>query len=71
MQQFLNLFISAYNVKTFCLEKSIDEKSKSFTRKDAFDGSRKDINAAIDRICEFTGKKKFPFCLVYFLVKQS
>lgn len=22
----------------------------------AFDGSRKDLNAAIDRICEFTGK---------------
>ncbi|KAG7948554.1 hypothetical protein I3843_13G013900 [Carya illinoinensis] len=38
-------------------KKSIDEKSKSFIQKDAFDGSRKDINAAIDRICEFTGTK--------------
>ncbi|KAK2634357.1 hypothetical protein Ddye_029149 [Dipteronia dyeriana] len=39
------------------LNKSIDGKSKSFTLKDTFDGSRKDINAAIDRICEFTGTK--------------
>ncbi|PQQ10446.1 uncharacterized protein Pyn_23275 [Prunus yedoensis var. nudiflora] len=38
-------------------KKSIDEKSKSFTQKDTFDGSRKDINAAIDQICEFTGTK--------------
>ncbi|XP_062174116.1 protein unc-13 homolog isoform X2 [Alnus glutinosa] len=38
-------------------ENFINEKSKSFTRKDAFDGSRKDINAAIDQICEFTGTK--------------
>ncbi|KAK9912696.1 hypothetical protein M0R45_036546 [Rubus argutus] len=37
--------------------KSIDEKSKSFSQKDTFDGSRQDINAAIDRICEFTGTK--------------
>lgn len=27
------------------------------SRKESFDGSRKDINAAIDRICEFTGTK--------------
>ncbi|TQE10263.1 hypothetical protein C1H46_004102 [Malus baccata] len=39
------------------IKKSMDEKSKSFTQKDTFDGSRKDINAAIDRICEFTGTK--------------
>ncbi|KAK7833176.1 protein unc-13 homolog [Quercus suber] len=39
------------------IKKSIVEKSKSFTQKDTFDGSRKDINAAIDRICEFTGTK--------------
>lgn len=39
------------------VEKSIDEKSKSFTQKDTFDGSRKDINAAIDQICEFTGTR--------------
>ncbi|KAJ0047259.1 hypothetical protein Pint_05208 [Pistacia integerrima] len=36
--------------------KSVDEKSK-VTQKDTFDGSRKEINAAIDRICEFTGTK--------------
>ncbi|KAM5551561.1 hypothetical protein ABKV19_026419 [Rosa sericea] len=39
------------------IKKSLDEKSKSFMQKDTFDGSRKDINAAIDRICEFTGTK--------------
>ncbi|XP_061997215.1 protein unc-13 homolog [Rosa rugosa] len=39
------------------IKKSVDEKSKSFMQKDTFDGSRKDINAAIDRICEFTGTK--------------
>ncbi|KAL8192241.1 hypothetical protein R6Q57_027908 [Mikania cordata] len=33
--------------------KSNNENSK----KESFDGSRKDINAAIDRICEFTGTK--------------
>ncbi|KAF5735316.1 hypothetical protein HS088_TW15G00818 [Tripterygium wilfordii] len=39
------------------LRKSIDEKSKSFAPKDMFNGSRTDINAAIDRICEYTGTK--------------
>ncbi|CAK7336489.1 unnamed protein product [Dovyalis caffra] len=39
------------------IKKSIDEKSASFKQKGTFDGSRKDINAAIDRICEFTGTK--------------
>ncbi|KAJ9190542.1 hypothetical protein P3X46_001729 [Hevea brasiliensis] len=39
------------------IRKSIDEKSTSFKQKGTFDGSRKDINAAIDRICEFTGTK--------------
>ncbi|XP_062093119.1 protein unc-13 homolog [Humulus lupulus] len=39
------------------IKKSLDERSKSFVQKDTFDGSRKDINAAIDRICEFTGTK--------------
>lgn len=36
----------------------MNEKSISFkvNQKNAFDGSRKDINAAIDRICEFSGK---------------
>ncbi|XP_022765715.1 uncharacterized protein LOC111310483 isoform X2 [Durio zibethinus] len=37
-----------------CIRKSMDDKSKSSTQKDTFDGSRKDINAAIDRIREFT-----------------
>ncbi|OMO87254.1 hypothetical protein COLO4_20721 [Corchorus olitorius] len=37
--------------------KSLDDKSKSSTQKGSFDGSRKDINAAIDRIREFTGTK--------------
>ncbi|KAJ6713945.1 PROTEIN UNC-13-like protein [Salix viminalis] len=39
------------------IKKSIDENSASFKQKGSFDGSRKDINAAIDRICEFTGTK--------------
>ncbi|MBA0864880.1 hypothetical protein Goshw_006939 [Gossypium schwendimanii] len=42
---------------TFCVGKSMDDKSKSSTQKGTFDGSRKDINAAIDRIREFTGTK--------------
>lgn len=33
----------------------MDESSKVTLSKDPFSGSRKDINAAIDRICEFTG----------------
>ncbi|KAJ4847354.1 Protein unc-13 [Turnera subulata] len=37
--------------------KSLDEKFTSFKQKGSFDGSRKDINAAIDRISEFTGTK--------------
>ncbi|XP_044461829.1 protein unc-13 homolog isoform X1 [Mangifera indica] len=36
--------------------KSVDENSK-VTQKDTFEGSRKEINAAIDHICEFTGTK--------------
>uniref|UniRef100_A0A1D1Z1P1 Nitrogenase iron-iron protein beta chain n=1 Tax=Anthurium amnicola TaxID=1678845 RepID=A0A1D1Z1P1_9ARAE len=42
------------------LERSMDEKSKNLIplhQKNAFDGSRKDINTAIDRICEFMGTK--------------
>ncbi|XP_022742011.1 uncharacterized protein LOC111293550 isoform X3 [Durio zibethinus] len=39
------------------IRKSIDDKSKSSTQKNTFEGSRKDINAAIDRIREFTGTK--------------
>jgi len=38
------------------IEKSLDEKSKSFSQKDTFEGSRKIINAAMDRICEYTGE---------------
>ncbi|KAG4957674.1 hypothetical protein JHK85_044054 [Glycine max] len=43
------------------LEKSLDDKSKSFSQKDTFEGSRKVINAAMDRICEYTGTK-IVFC---------
>lgn len=39
------------------IRKSMVEKSKSFNQKESFEGSRKDINAALDRICEFTGTK--------------
>ncbi|XP_023636309.1 uncharacterized protein LOC17883068 isoform X2 [Capsella rubella] len=39
------------------IRKSLVEKSKSFNQKESFEGSRKDINAALDRICEFTGTK--------------
>ena len=35
----------------------MEEESKSGAKKkESFDGSRKDINIATDRICEFTGK---------------
>ncbi|XP_048495641.1 protein unc-13 homolog isoform X1 [Beta vulgaris subsp. vulgaris] len=36
---------------------NLDEKSKSFNQRNTFEGSRKDLNAAIDRICEYTGTK--------------
>mgnify|MGYP003702139725 CR=1 FL=1 len=45
----------------------MSEKSKSAvsSQKNQFDGSRKEINAAIDRICEFTGKKIYmPQCFL-------
>lgn len=48
----------------------MEEKSKSFTKNDTFDGSRKDINAAIDRICEFTGTFVYFLHLVLFLASQ-
>lgn len=38
-----------------------EDAAKGFQKKDSFDGSRKDINAAIDRMCEFTGTK-IVFC---------
>lgn len=36
-------------------------------QKDTFDGSRKDFNAAIDRICEFTGE----YCCVWNMSDQA
>ncbi|KAL2478154.1 hypothetical protein Fot_47168 [Forsythia ovata] len=39
------------------LKKPMEENLRSSTKKDTFDGSRKDINAVIDQICEFTGTK--------------
>ncbi|KAL6570127.1 Protein unc-13 [Orobanche minor] len=35
----------------------MEDNLRSSVQKDRFDGSRKDINAAIDRLCEFTGTK--------------
>nr|CAD1838922.1 unnamed protein product [Ananas comosus var. bracteatus] len=45
--------------ETFNARRSLGEKSKSFasSQNNPFDGSRKEINSAIDRICEFTGIK--------------
>jgi len=39
--------------------RTTSEKSKSavHNQKNQFDGSRKEINTAIDRLCEFTGKE--------------
>lgn len=48
------------NVLVFYLPgRSTSEKSKSVTpnQKNQFDGSRKEFNTAIDRLCEFTGKE--------------
>lgn len=39
------------------VKRSLDDKSRSFNQRNAFEGTRKDINAAIDRICEYTGTK--------------
>ncbi|KAJ8428772.1 hypothetical protein Cgig2_010776 [Carnegiea gigantea] len=39
------------------IKRSHDDKSRSFNQRNAFDGTRKDINAAIDKICEYTGTK--------------
>ncbi|KAL6655235.1 hypothetical protein ACP70R_006061 [Stipagrostis hirtigluma subsp. patula] len=46
----------AQNIK---IRRSTSEKSKSVipSQKIQFDGSRKEINTAIDRLCEFTGTK--------------
>ncbi|PIN14077.1 hypothetical protein CDL12_13314 [Handroanthus impetiginosus] len=38
-------------------KRSMDSNLRNSFQKDSFDGSRKDINAAIDQICEFTGTK--------------
>jgi len=45
------------------------EKSKSFNQKESFEGSRKDINAALDRICEFTGEMSYVYILEKFIIK--
>ncbi|KAL8529284.1 hypothetical protein ACS0TY_006637 [Phlomoides rotata] len=39
------------------LNRPKEDNSRKSIQKDSFDGSRKDINAAIDQICEFTGTK--------------
>nr|GLL40989.1 uncharacterized protein LOC109180165 [Ipomoea trifida] len=39
------------------ITKKSTDVTKSSVQKNTFDGSRKDINAAIDQICEFTGTK--------------
>ncbi|KAL3537703.1 hypothetical protein ACH5RR_001069 [Cinchona calisaya] len=44
-----------YNDKS--IRRPTEENLRSSTQKETFDGSRKDINASIDRICEFTGTK--------------
>lgn len=49
-----NLF-NTYLAELWYIERSTDEKLRSSMQKDTFDGSRKDINAAIDRISEYTG----------------
>ncbi|KAL3814736.1 hypothetical protein ACJIZ3_016004 [Penstemon smallii] len=38
-------------------KRTTEEILRNSIQKDTFDGSRKDINAAIDQICEFTGTK--------------
>lgn len=42
-----------------CLPGRTSEKAKSAVpnQKNQFDGCRKEINTAIDRLCEFTGKE--------------
>lgn len=49
-------FFNTYPAELWYIERSTDEKLRSSMQKDTFDGSRKDINAAIDRISEYTGK---------------
>ncbi|XP_027114186.2 protein unc-13 homolog [Coffea arabica] len=39
------------------IRRPTEENLRSSTQKETFDGSRKDINAAINRVCEFTGTK--------------
>ncbi|KAG8391105.1 hypothetical protein BUALT_Bualt01G0153200 [Buddleja alternifolia] len=39
------------------IKKPMEDHLRNSIKKDTFDGSRKDINAAIDHICEFTGTK--------------
>lgn len=64
LSSFVRKLVASYrNCLYLCLSelyvgRSLGEKSKSFasSQNNAFDGSRKEINSAIDRICEFTGK---------------
>lgn len=51
------MLIHASLISLTLVGKSSVEKSSSVTQKETFDGSRKDINAAIDQICEFSGKR--------------
>lgn len=50
-------------------ENPAEETAKGFQKKDSFDGSRKDINTAIDRMCEFTGKT-YVLCSTFSGFKQ-
>ncbi|CAJ1978016.1 unnamed protein product [Sphenostylis stenocarpa] len=56
-----DIISDSFPIILLSIEKSLDEKSKSFSQKDTFEGSRKIINAAMDRICEYTGTK-IVFC---------
>lgn len=58
-----HLAINKYPTSNFCflhfdfqLLLFVERQSGETIRRDTFDGSRKDINAAIDQICEFTGE---------------
>lgn len=43
-------------VAFFALGRPKEENMRRSTKKETFDGCRKDVNSAIDRICEFTGE---------------
>lgn len=53
----LFLFFVVFNACGFFpLGRPKEENMRSSTKKETFDGCRKDVNSAIDRICEFTGE---------------